>query len=96
MTRRNFRPGGRSFDDPKYVAFRAAVRKRDNHCCRRCGSKVKLQVHHIRRWADAPLLRFQTTNGITLCKRCHNIMQGKEAIFAALCMTLLRKAPPQG
>lgn len=68
----------RNWHDPKYKKWRLAVYKRDKFCCRLCGSKKKIQAHHIKRWADFPSLRFTVSNGITLCKRCHNNLAGQE------------------
>lgn len=71
----------RDFDSPQYKAWRAAVYKRDGHRCKApfCNRKTKfLNAHHIKRWADCPTLRFDVTNGITLCRACHKKIQGKE------------------
>ena len=56
----------------RYENFRARVLKRDNHQCVLCGSKIRLQVHHIKRWADDKGKRFFVTNGVTLCFNCHD------------------------
>lgn len=79
----------RNFNDPQYVAWRAAVRKRDGYKCKKCGSKIRLQTHHIRPWAQFPTLRFTVSNGITLCRLCHRQMWDREEDFAALCLSLL-------
>jgi len=79
----------RDFADPRYKKWRADVRKRDGFKCKMCGSNKKLQVHHIKRWADYPTLRFEISNGITLCKLHHKRMWGREDDFVALCMTLI-------
>lgn len=62
----------RDYSCPEYKKWRLAVKKRDRFKCVLCGSKRRLVVHHIRRWADAPELRFVVTNGVTLCKLCHD------------------------
>ena len=63
----------RNYDDVAYSEFRKAVRKRDGHKCMYpgCDSTKSLHVHHIRKWASYPSLRYDVTNGITLCKKCH-------------------------
>jgi hypothetical protein len=83
----------RDFSDPRYKAWRAAVRRRDGYRCKRCRSRRRLHVHHIRPWAEFPTLRFEPANGLTLCRACHRQMHGREADFAALCLSLL--AGPQ-
>jgi len=51
--------------------------------CSRKGFKAKLQAHHIKRWADYPELRFFIGNGITLCKRCHKLVENHEESYEA-------------
>jgi len=72
----------REYDSPEYKKFRQAVRKRDKNKCKMCGSRKKLNVHHIVKWSDAPLLRFDVSNGITLCSDCHKSIRGHEGIWA--------------
>jgi 5-methylcytosine-specific restriction endonuclease McrA len=73
----------RNYNDPQYKAFRAAVRRRDKYKCQYpgCECKSKLKVHHIRRWSDAPLLRFNADNGITLCRTHHDRITGNEDLY---------------
>lgn len=54
----------------KYRQWREIVLKRDKKCVK-CGSTEKLQAHHIKPFALFPLERYEITNGITLCERCH-------------------------
>lgn len=58
-------------DSPDYKAWRTSVYKRDNYCCVKCGSKIKLNAHHIKSWKYYPNLRYDIDNGITLCETCH-------------------------
>ena len=76
----------RDYDDEEYTQFRLAVLKRDKNICQmpNCGNKYGLNVHHIKRWADAPWLRYEVSNGITLCRRCHKTIKGAENIYAKL------------
>jgi 5-methylcytosine-specific restriction endonuclease McrA len=53
-----------------YVKFR---RK-----CAICGSKEKLEAHHIFPVSKYPLLIFDKRNGIILCTKCHGKTKGKE------------------
>lgn len=82
----------RDFDDPKYKAWRSQVYKRDRWKCRmpRCpGTDKRLNAHHIKRWADAPALRFAVSNGITLCRTCHQRIWGREEDYEATFTALI-------
>lgn len=82
----------RDFDSPQYKAWRAAVYKRDGKRCKApfCNHKTKgLNAHHIKRWADCPTLRFDVSNGITLCRACHKKIQGKEEEYEDLFRSLI-------
>lgn len=56
---------------PEYIAWRTAVFERDSYTCQACGDKKRLNAHHIKTWTGYPDLRFDLTNGITLCFSCH-------------------------
>jgi hypothetical protein len=76
----------RDFDDPKYKKWRGTVFKRDRWKCRMPGCKggdKRLNAHHIKRWGSAPTLRYLLSNGITLCRTCHEQIRGKEEEFEA-------------
>ena len=50
------------------------VLKRDKHNCQCCGEKGNghnLNVHHLEGYHWCKELRFEVSNGITLCKTCH-------------------------
>lgn len=76
----------RDYSDPVYKKFRLDVLKRDKFKCQLCQSKSKsnLHVHHIKQWAKASSLRYETTNGITLCMYCHKSITGKEHHYEQL------------
>lgn len=62
----------------EYKRWREAVFTRDQHSCQDCGEKsrvgraVYLNAHHIKPFATHPELRLDVSNGITLCKSCHD------------------------
>ena len=55
----------------KYVQCRRAVVKRDSGRCIKCGSIKKLHADHIKPFSTYPELRFELSNGRTLCEPCH-------------------------
>ena len=57
----------------KYNAWSASVKERDGYKCQHCGieDRIKLQSHHIIPWEDDIELRFEISNGLTLCRVCH-------------------------
>lgn len=62
---------------PKYRDWRKSVFNRDLYTCQCCGARngngkyIALEAHHIFNWKDNEDLRYDETNGITLCKECH-------------------------
>lgn len=53
--------------------WRRSVFKRDKYACVVCGYRGKgLEVDHIKSWSRYPELRFEVSNGRTLCKECHS------------------------
>lgn len=58
-------------DSSEYKKWRQAVYQRDNYKCCICGSKEKLNAHHIKPWKYYPDLRYDISNGITYCEKCH-------------------------
>lgn len=52
--------------------WRRAIFKRDNYTCQNCSdTNCMVFAHHIKSWKHYPELRFELSNGITLCKVCH-------------------------
>ena len=77
--------GGEWAHDPERNRFRAkqwskAIRERDGKCVE-CGCEENLHAHHIKRWKDYPELRYDLSNGVTLCEPCHQKAHGKNFKF---------------
>jgi len=72
----------------EYKNFVRAVFIRGNNTCQMCGAKRKrkkngigknnnLTVHHIKHWKTHPKLRYEISNGIVLCIKCHYKIHNK-------------------
>ena len=80
----------RNYDAPAYKKFRKDVLKRDKFTCKMCKTKKKkVYVHHIRKWASASSLRYEVSNGITLCYDCHKEVTGKEHHYESYLLGLI-------
>lgn len=69
----NYKPDSRRKDRRgKHGAWARAVISRDKATCQHCGARgIQLHAHHIKSFADYPELRWELSNGLTLCHRCH-------------------------
>ncbi len=64
----------RMLNTPEYKNWRTLVFQRDNYTCQECGkTNCYLEAHHIKAWVEYPDLRFEVSNGKTLCKSCHKL-----------------------
>lgn len=60
----------------EYKEWRMKIFERDNYTCQVCGFKGNngyITAHHIKNFAYYLKLRFEVSNGITLCKTCHSL-----------------------
>lgn len=57
--------------------WRLAVYKRDGYRCQDCGTRTELHAHHIKFWSTHPELRFEVSNGVTVCIDCHGKRHGR-------------------
>lgn len=56
----------------EYTEWRKSVFNRDNYTCQNCNLIGGfLEAHHIKSFKDFFDLRYEQSNGITLCKQCH-------------------------
>lgn len=52
--------------------WRKAVYERDDYTCQDCKTRGgQLHAHHIKPFAQHPGLRYELSNGLTLCEDCH-------------------------
>lgn len=85
----NWKGGISSADKLQRQKFRKTMQDRifirDNYTCTICEQYGgKLQVDHIKSWAEYPLLRFNPNNCRTLCMACHYYLTFKKKIPAGL------------
>lgn len=66
----------------KNQVWASLVRERDKGCVN-CGSLQDLHAHHIKSYAKNPKLRYDTKNGVTLCKSCHNLVHSGQIMVGA-------------
>lgn len=63
----------KDYNSPEYRQWRKNVFERDKYICQDCydGNGGNLEAHHIKEYAKYVELRYDVSNGITLCKTCH-------------------------
>lgn len=73
---------GRNRATTEYKEWRRAVFTRDDWTCQLCGKRGgRLQAHHIKKWSEFPELRYEVSNGTTLCESCHRTVHRKGGGF---------------
>ena len=84
----------RNYNDPRYKAFRKAVKIRDRYTCQypNCNKKKFLRVHHIIPWAHNYILRFDVKNGICLCKQHHDMVTKDEYRYIHIFREIIRRS----
>lgn len=55
----------------RYKEWRTSVFVRDGFRCQKCGTRRDIQAHHIKTWKNNKELRYEVSNGVTLCRDCH-------------------------
>ena len=75
MRRRNYIPRNGRRGRREYelaLAWAKAVKERDDHTCRRCGSTHNIHAHHmIGRGLCRKEQKWNVDIGVTLCANCH-------------------------
>jgi 5-methylcytosine-specific restriction endonuclease McrA len=62
----------RSRYDFNYRKWNHDVLERDNYTCQKCFKRGgELHAHHVLSWSEYPKERYNSDNGVTLCKTCH-------------------------
>lgn len=61
----------REYGRSQYRRWRKAVLERDGYICQGCGSMKNLEADHILPWSTHPEIRYEVSNGRTLCRPCH-------------------------
>ncbi len=70
---------GRSiYSSKRWERARFLAKRRDKFACVQCGSRNKLEVHHLRPVRAAPELAFDLRNLKTLCRDCHEVETNRE------------------
>lgn len=69
VIRSKFRP---EINTERYKKWRVKVFLRDRFKCILCGSRRKLNAHHLDGWSWAITQRYNTSNGVTLCSYHHH------------------------
>lgn len=57
--------------DRDLLDWSKAVKERDKNKCKQCGSNDRLHSHHIKPKSMYPDLKYDISNGVTLCAECH-------------------------
>ncbi len=56
----------------EYKSWRGLVFKKDNFTCQACDQYGGyMHADHIKSWSEYPELRYEVSNGRTLCRACH-------------------------
>lgn len=72
--------------------WRESVFERDKFLCQMPGcnqTERYLNAHHIKKFSEYKDLRTIVSNGITLCKNCHNLTKGKELKYENLFIEII-------
>jgi len=74
-----------------FKLWREAVYERDGWICQNCHKKGgRLNPHHIKAFSLFPGLRFEVSNGMTLCQKCHKELHQTDVPRLPRCMAGLR------
>lgn len=76
----------------QYKLWRIDVFSRDLFTCQMpgCSGAHDLEAHHIKTFSEYPELRFEVSNGITLCTNCHDKTKTREEDYENLFTEILK------
>jgi 5-methylcytosine-specific restriction endonuclease McrA len=77
-----------------YKKWRMKVFERDWFTCLLCGSKIKIEAHHIIPLRENSKLCVKAGNGFTLCEKCHELTYGLEMQLAKVFKEILNDFTP--
>lgn len=66
-----WKPSRYANKDSRWPALRLQALRRDGWKCTECGSKYRLEVHHVQSVRTHPELAFTLANLAVLCAPCH-------------------------
>lgn len=75
---RYHRPSRKVLKDRRWSGLRLQALRRDGFQCVECGTRVGLEVDHIKPVREAPEKAFDLNNLQVLCKRCHSAKTRRE------------------
>ncbi len=75
-TAQKLRRARKRLADAKLAANAVLVRDRDGHCCRWCGERYGVEIHHIVYRSQGGT--HDTSNLVCLCGRCHRAVHAKK------------------
>lgn len=85
-------------DSASYIEWKNKVYLRDSNTCRRCGkqglTKRDKHAHHIIPW-EVVELRFDVSNGVTLCMSCHKKDHSEIERIGLLLVRLFESKTPE-
>ena len=87
--RRNWTP---RVESKKFQEIKKKVKARDKSICGLCGKyRSRGEIHHIRKWADNPYLRYEERNLIYLDFVCHKKIKGCEDSYIPIFENKIRE-----
>jgi len=75
----------------RFRRVRKQVLALDGFKCVLCGSVIKLESHHIIEKGKNPALIWDVINMVTLCKKCHCSIRGREEDYVGIFDAIVEK-----